>query len=138
MIPGSKPEQPQAGVHGLSPRVIELFLTRRVEFDLRNQQVYFFADFFTAAQRSLLYAARVRAGLVPASRRELHSRLKPLVVESCPFSNLPEAKSGRWGQGLTAEKMGECIWVQPKLVANFEFLEWSVLQKCTDEGVNMA
>lgn len=22
--------------------------------------------------------------------------------------------------------MRECIWVQPKLVANFEFLEWTV------------
>jgi DNA ligase D-like protein (predicted ligase) len=75
--------------------------------------------------KAFRYAARVRAGLVPASRRELHARLKPLVVEACPFSNLPEAKSGRWGQGLTAEKMRECIWVQPKLVANFEFLEWT-------------
>jgi ATP-dependent DNA ligase len=39
--------------------------------------------------------------------------------------NLPESKSGRWGQGLTAAKMKECIWVTPKLVANFEFLEWT-------------
>jgi hypothetical protein len=38
---------------------------------------------------------------------------------------------------LTAAKMSECVWVKPVLVANFEFLEWSVLQKCTDEGVNM-
>jgi bifunctional non-homologous end joining protein LigD len=30
--------------------------------------------------KTLLYAARVRAGLVPASRRELYARLKPLVV----------------------------------------------------------
>ncbi|MGO9433751.1 MAG: hypothetical protein ACLP00_05595 [Terracidiphilus sp.] len=84
--------------------------------------------------KAFRYAARVRAGLVPASRRELHGRLKRLVVEACPFSNLPQAKSGRWGQGLTAEKMRECIWVRPKLVANCEFLEWSVLQKCTNEG----
>jgi bifunctional non-homologous end joining protein LigD len=75
--------------------------------------------------RTLLYTARVRAGLVPATRRELHARLQPLVVEDCPFSNLPEAKSGRWSQGLTAQKMREWIWVRPKLVANFEFLEWT-------------
>jgi bifunctional non-homologous end joining protein LigD len=87
--------------------------------------------------RKLIYAARVRAGLVPASRRELYQRLKPLIVKTCPFANLPEATPGRWGQGLTAAKMKDCIWVKPKLVANFEFLEWSVLQKCTDEGVNM-
>ena len=74
---------------------------------------------------ALMYAARVRAGLVPATRRELQTRLKPLIVARCPFANLPELKTGRWGQGLTAEKMKDCIWVKPKLVANFEFLEWT-------------
>jgi len=73
----------------------------------------------------LIYAARVRAGLVPASRRELYSRLEPLIVKTCPFANLPEATPGRWGQGLTAAKMESCIWVKPRLVANFEFLEWT-------------
>jgi ATP-dependent DNA ligase len=47
------------------------------------------------------------------------------IVQKCPFANLPEEKSGRWGQGLTAAKMKECIWVKPELVANFEFLEWT-------------
>jgi len=74
---------------------------------------------------ALIYAARVRAGLVPATRRELYARVKPLIVEQCSFTNLPELKSGRWGQGLTAAKMRECIWVKPKLVANFELLEWT-------------
>ena len=87
--------------------------------------------------RKLLYAARVRAGFVPSQRLDLYARLKPILAAACPFANLPELKSGRWGQGLTADKMRDCIWVQPKLVANFEFLEWSVLQKCTDEGVSM-
>lgn len=75
--------------------------------------------------RSLMYAARVRAGLIPANRRSLYTRLQPLVVPACPFSNLPEEKSGRWGEGLTASKMRECIWVKPQLVANCEFLEWT-------------
>jgi bifunctional non-homologous end joining protein LigD len=74
---------------------------------------------------ALIYAARVRAGLVPATRRDLYSKLKPLMVKACPFANLPEAKSGRWGEGLTAAKMRECVWVKPRLVANFEFLEWT-------------
>jgi DNA ligase D-like protein (predicted ligase) len=74
---------------------------------------------------SLQYSARVRAGFVPASRREIYQRLKPLITEKCPFANLPEATSGRWGQGLTAAKMRECTWVRPKLVAHFEFLEWA-------------
>ena len=44
---------------------------------------------------------------------------------SPPFANLPEAKSGRWGVGLTAEKMEECRWLKPALVGQFEFLEWT-------------
>ena len=29
------------------------------------------------------------------------------------------------------------LWVKPQVVAEVKFLEWSVLQKYTDEGVNM-
>ena len=75
--------------------------------------------------RSLMYAARVRSGLVPATRRDLYARLQMRVVQQCPFANLPEEKSGRWGQGLTAPKMEQCVWVKPELVANLEFLEWT-------------
>jgi bifunctional non-homologous end joining protein LigD len=39
--------------------------------------------------------------------------------------NLPEARSGRWGQGLTAEKMKDCKWLLPRLVGQFEFVEWT-------------
>jgi ATP-dependent DNA ligase len=39
--------------------------------------------------------------------------------------NLPEAKSGRWGAGLTAAKMKDCRWLKPVLVAQIEFLEWT-------------
>jgi ATP-dependent DNA ligase len=39
--------------------------------------------------------------------------------------NLPEAKSGRWGQGLTKEKMHECRWLKPVLVGQFESTEWT-------------
>jgi ATP-dependent DNA ligase len=87
--------------------------------------------------KQLHYAARVRARFVPLTRREVFERIKPLETTKCPFVNLPEKDAGRWGQGLTAEKMKECVWVRPEKVAQIEFLEWSVLQKCTDEGVNM-
>jgi DNA ligase D-like protein (predicted ligase) len=73
----------------------------------------------------LLYAARTRNGFTPASRAELYRRLHSLEIPECPFSNLPELRGGRWGQGLTAEKMKECRWVKPVLVAQFEFVEWT-------------
>lgn len=74
---------------------------------------------------SLMYAARTRNGFTPASRAELFKRIKPLEVDECPFANLPEKKAGRWGAGLTASKMLECRWLKPKLVGQFEFVEWT-------------
>jgi bifunctional non-homologous end joining protein LigD len=73
----------------------------------------------------LMYVARTRNGFTPRSRLDLFERLKKLETSTCPFANLPEAKSGRWGQGLTAAKMAECRWVKPVLVGQFEFLEWT-------------
>jgi ATP-dependent DNA ligase len=34
------------------------------------------------------------------------------------------AGGGRWGAGLTATKMKDCRWLKPKLVGQFEFVEW--------------
>jgi DNA ligase D-like protein (predicted ligase) len=73
----------------------------------------------------LIYSARVRNGFTPESRVKLFKAMKPLEVEMCPFANLPEEKSGRWGAGLTAAKMKDCRWLKPMLVGQFEFLEWS-------------
>jgi bifunctional non-homologous end joining protein LigD len=73
----------------------------------------------------LLYVARTRNGFTPASREELFKRFKGLETPRCPFVNLPEKHSGRWGQGLTAEKMADCTWLMPVLVGQFEFLEWT-------------
>ena len=56
---------------------------------------------------------------------ETHHSLRKLETDTCPFANLPEKKSGRWGQGLTAEKMAECRWLRPSLVGQFEFVEWT-------------
>ena len=73
----------------------------------------------------LIYAARTRNGFTPAARVQLFKRFKGLEIADCPFANLPEAKSGRWGQGLTMAKMAECRWLRPVLVGQFEFLEWT-------------
>ena len=73
----------------------------------------------------LIYVARVRNGFVPASRRQIFARLKPLIISKCPFVNLPERHKGRWGEGLTAADMEKCVWVRPEIVARIEFLEWT-------------
>jgi bifunctional non-homologous end joining protein LigD len=73
----------------------------------------------------LLYVARVRNGFVPALRARVFERFKGLETKTCPFSNLPQRDKGRWGQGLTADKMAECRWLKPELVAQFEYADWT-------------
>jgi DNA ligase D-like protein (predicted ligase) len=75
--------------------------------------------------KRLIYVARTRNGFTPASRRGLFDKFRGLEIPDCPFTNLPEAESGRWGQGLTKEKMKDCRWVKPVLVGQFEFTEWT-------------
>jgi DNA ligase D-like protein (predicted ligase) len=58
----------------------------------------------------LLYVSRTRNGFT-RMREELLKRFRGLEITECPFANLPEARSGRWGQGLTAAKMAECRWL---------------------------
>ena len=73
----------------------------------------------------LIYAARTRNGFTPATRNQLFKKFARLEMAECPFANLPEARSGRWGQGLTRAKMAECRWLTPVLVGQFEFVEWT-------------
>jgi DNA ligase D-like protein (predicted ligase) len=75
--------------------------------------------------QKLLCAGRVRNGLTPHVRAELHARLAPLVTSRCPFVNLPTQGSGHWGEGITAEDMTSLRWVKPRLVAEVSFVEWT-------------
>jgi len=47
----------------------------------------------------LIYVARTRNGFTPAARVQLFKKFRGLEIDECPFVNLPEAKSGRWGPG---------------------------------------
>jgi bifunctional non-homologous end joining protein LigD len=75
--------------------------------------------------KELRFAGKVRAGLVPHVRREVLGKLKPLQVQDCPFSNLPDTDVGRWGGGITADHMREMHWTEPQLVAQIRFVEWT-------------
>jgi hypothetical protein len=49
-------------------------------------------------RRRLLNLRRpTRNGFTPVVRAQLTKRFKPLEIKTCPFANLPEAKSGRCG-----------------------------------------
>jgi len=77
------------------------------------------------AGKKLLFAGKVRAGFVPYVRREVLEKLKPLQIAQCPFANLPDLHPGKWGAGITADRMTEMQWTKPELVAQIRFLEWT-------------
>ena len=75
---------------------------------------------------------------MPRIRDEIFPDLKKLMIDDCPFVNLPEKKASRWGEALTAEKMKECRWVKPELVCQVAFVEWTdggKLRHCTFVGM---
>jgi bifunctional non-homologous end joining protein LigD len=76
-------------------------------------------------QQKLCFAGKVRAGLRPYSRRELFKLLKPLEIERCPFADLPNSQSSRWGGGVTEGQMREMRWVRPNIVVQIQFAEWT-------------
>lgn len=75
--------------------------------------------------KDLIYASKVRNGFVPATRYKMFELFRDLERATCPFRNLPETKRGRWGEGLTAEDMTMCRWLEPSLVVTIAFVEWT-------------
>ena len=95
---------------------------------VQSQVVYYVFDALVFGRYDdgrLTYAGRTRSGFTPAVREKLSRLFRGLECDECPFVNLLEAHAGRWGQGLTADKMAECRWLRPVLVADFEFVEWT-------------
>ncbi len=45
------------------------------------------------------------------NRRALLKVLRPFGIGKCPFANLPTSKKSPWGEGITAEEMGDYIWL---------------------------
>jgi ATP-dependent DNA ligase len=76
-------------------------------------------------RRDLRFAGKVRAGFTPHVRREVFAQLKSLEVDRCPFVDLPNSKASRWGAGVTPDQMKEMRWLNPKLVAQIRFVEWT-------------
>jgi bifunctional non-homologous end joining protein LigD len=74
----------------------------------------------------LKFAARLRAGFTPSTRRATFQRISKHERRGCPFSNLPNSTvAGRWGEGITAEDMKSLRWVRPLEVVQVAFVEWT-------------
>jgi bifunctional non-homologous end joining protein LigD len=73
----------------------------------------------------LLFAGRVGSGFSERALAELYNGLQTIRSATCPFVNLPEKRPRRWGLGITPSFMKRCHWVEPVLVAQVKFTEWT-------------
>ena len=72
------------------------------------------------------FAGRVGTGFSEKLQASIDAKLQKLRRDTCPFINLPEKSRGRWGLGITPEVMKRCQWVDPVLVAQVKFTEWTL------------
>ena len=73
----------------------------------------------------LKFAGKVGTGFNAKLLRSLHQQFEKIASDTCPFVDLPEKRSGRYGQGVTAAEMRRCHWVEPVMVAQIKFTEWT-------------
>jgi bifunctional non-homologous end joining protein LigD len=73
----------------------------------------------------LKFCGKVGTGFNTKLLAGLNSQFKTIANEKCPFVNLPEKRSGRFGTGVTPAEMKRCHWVKPQLVAQIKFSEWT-------------
>jgi ATP-dependent DNA ligase len=57
----------------------------------------------------------------PQSKKQLHK----IAIARCPFANLPMGKHGGWNEGVSLEEMPTMTWVEPHLVVQVAFVEWT-------------
>lgn len=68
-----------------------------------------------------LYAAKVGTGFDSRLLASLYERFQPIRRDACPFANLGK----RGGGGLTPAQFRLCHWVEPRLVCQIKFAEWT-------------
>jgi len=75
--------------------------------------------------RKLRFCGKVGTGFNDATLRSLRTKFRELESTECPFANLPESRSGRFGSGMTRAEMRRCHWLKPELVCQVRFSEWT-------------
>jgi bifunctional non-homologous end joining protein LigD len=96
----------------------------------KNSRPYFGALLVGYYDRGqLIYAGKVGSGFGHARLKALYDAFMQRSIGECPFANLPSTGRSRFGAGMTRSAMREVTWVQPELVAQVRFTEW------TDDGL---
>jgi bifunctional non-homologous end joining protein LigD len=75
--------------------------------------------------KQLKFAVMVGTGFSEKLLSSLYIELNKIGIDKCPFYNLPADDRSRWDQGLTAAEMRRCGWVNPTMVCQVKFTEWT-------------
>jgi bifunctional non-homologous end joining protein LigD len=73
--------------------------------------------------KRLMFAGKVGSGFNTKSLASLHKKFNALRRDTSPFADLDVKRAGKWG--ITPAEMRRCTWVEPKLVAQIRFAEWT-------------
>jgi bifunctional non-homologous end joining protein LigD len=73
----------------------------------------------------LKFAGKVGTGFDGKLLRDLLRMFKKIPRETSPFVDLPEKRAGLFGRGVTASEMKLCHWVEPEIVCQVKFKEWT-------------
>jgi bifunctional non-homologous end joining protein LigD len=76
-------------------------------------------------KKKFLFAGKVGTGFNTKSLASLHKKLKSEKRDDCPFADLPSKQGGQWVQGITPAMMRRIEWVNPVLVCQVKFAEWT-------------
>lgn len=71
------------------------------------------------------FAGKVGTGFTATTLKLVYQKMKALSRKTCPFDNLPEREQGRWHQNITPREMKSCHWIEPALVCQVRFSEWT-------------
>ncbi len=73
----------------------------------------------------LIFAGKVGTGFTAKSLSMLHKKLRSQERDDCPFVDLPSKQNGQWVLGITPSMMRKMHWVNPVLVCEIKFAEWT-------------
>lgn len=76
----------------------------------------------------LIFAGKVGTGFDEKTLAKLHEEMLARRIEKSPFAALPNKRS-RWTANFTSAELARCTWIEPTLVAQVRFAEW------TTEGI---
>jgi bifunctional non-homologous end joining protein LigD len=76
-------------------------------------------------KKQLKFCGKVGTGFNEKLLKSLFAEFQKIARDGCPFINLPEQRPGRYGAGVTKAEMKRCHWIEPQLVCQIKFSEWT-------------